>query len=195
MVKYHQIHAIGKIEEIIINDVSIAREIFIRGKNKQITHVHVFDSGDKWDKTTKTRNQFGMSNKSVESLCSLLNNQYLSKKYIKLGIEKNLNNLVFPTINNGINNNKLIYIKSLLRPMSFELVTYALFGIELINLNDKFWINFEKISKNYLKLVTNEMFKSILKGKTNINRNPSNPNDIEIPLCKIVSEYIKLNFD
>lgn len=127
------LNSVGASEEIIINDVSIARSIFVKGKNKQITNVHdhVFGSGYQWNKNTKTRNQFGMSYKSVESLRSLLNNQLLSKKYIKTGIEKNLHNLVFPTIDQSINNNKSIHVESLLRPMLFGLVTYALFGVKL----------------------------------------------------------------
>lgn len=63
------------------------------------------------------------------------------------------------------------------------------------DLNDPFWLSFQNKSKDYLYLVTTSMFKAVLKGKKNINRNPANPDDIEIPLIKIVSNYISTNFD
>ena len=126
-------HSFGASEEVLINDVSLAQSIFVKGKNKQATNVHVFDTGYEWNKNTKTRNQFGMSHKSVASLRSLLNNQELSKKHIKMGIEKNLNNMVFPTIDQSIANNESIRVGSLLRPMSFGLVSYALFGVKFVH--------------------------------------------------------------
>ena len=82
-------------------------------------------------------------------------------------------NKLFKTLDNKISNeNGIINMKKLFRPIGFNLVLQACFGKELLDtLNDPFWIEWEKLSEKSSKDVIAQVMITLLFGKNNLLSN------------------------
>ena len=127
-------YPIGISESIMINDPSLAIKVFKTRKNEIDTTVHSYDHGLEWNESNQHRNHFGLNFKAIQSFRALLGEEALNSKFIKQGIERGLNLLVFPQIDNAIKEKKSIEnIQSLVKPMTFSLMMFAVFGVKLNN--------------------------------------------------------------
>lgn len=126
-------YSIGKSETVSINDPRIALNVFKTRQNEIDTTVHSFDTGLSWNESNKSRNAFGLSFKAVQSFRALINEESLNSRFIKNGIEHGLNVLVFPHVDKLISQGKSFDdVAELIRPMTFSLMMFAVFGVEYI---------------------------------------------------------------
>ena len=158
----------GPFTAILLNDPKLVTKVFGMSEHRTINHTEVFTGG-------RSDIAFGFVNgKSWKERRRIITSNLMSTmkaEYVEKATKKFIKNKLFPLFDEKIKANKSIEFKTIFRAIGFNIVLQACFGKELVNLNDKFWLEWnDLLTQQKQKAGLQQFFLFMFGGSTVVSR-------------------------
>ena len=133
-------YMMGPYHGLLLNEPSLAKKFYL---DSRAVDVAIFNP-ELAETAFATANGKAWSERRRIIYANLMST--MKAAYVEKATKKFIQTKVFPEFDQAANNNEIIKVKPLFRPIGFNIVLQACFGKELSSLKDPFWLTWDKKS-------------------------------------------------